>query len=213
MHIMPRYNAVNEAHNINPKGGVARMPFPQIPSFYNSLEQKADAAYVEFMRHDAPVTAENDKAFAVQMTRSHAMTPGHSWIFTKTPRKDVLRGTEGEFVAQLRLALDVMNMQQMNGNPPTGYNIGWDVGAAAGQIGRESVLQLVPRYDGDMDSPRGGIVRIVPQAAWPQQTDYYDKKNVGKDVAPQDSVSFPFTFWGSPARENVLDLKKELSLR
>lgn len=202
MHIMPRYHAINRAHGIDPRGGVARLPFPRLPDFSGW-----GGDHIKFLRDDAPILAENDKAFAVQLTRAQAVTPGHTFIFTRRPRRDFFTAQTTEVQAQLDLALTVMNMRAQAPGAPDGYNIGWDSGVAAGQVGGQCYLQIIPRYRGDMDTPRGGIVRIVPEAAWPMQTDYYDKKNIGKDVVIQDRVDFPFTYFTKPDRSDMMDLR------
>jgi diadenosine tetraphosphate (Ap4A) HIT family hydrolase len=40
---------------------------------------------------------------------------------------------------------------------PDGYNIGVNVGAAAGQSRMHVHVHLIPRYVGDVPDPRGGI--------------------------------------------------------
>jgi diadenosine tetraphosphate (Ap4A) HIT family hydrolase len=40
---------------------------------------------------------------------------------------------------------------------PDGYNIGANVGKAAGQSRMHVHLHLIPRYAGDVPDPRGGI--------------------------------------------------------
>jgi diadenosine tetraphosphate (Ap4A) HIT family hydrolase len=40
---------------------------------------------------------------------------------------------------------------------PDGFNIGANVGAAAGQGRMHVHFHLIPRYTGDVDDPRGGI--------------------------------------------------------
>lgn len=44
---------------------------------------------------------------------------------------------------------------------PDGFNIGVNVGAAAGQTIGHVHLHLIPRYKGDMENPRGGIRHCV----------------------------------------------------
>jgi diadenosine tetraphosphate (Ap4A) HIT family hydrolase len=40
---------------------------------------------------------------------------------------------------------------------PDGYNVGANIGKAAGQSRMHVHLHLIPRYDGDVDDPSGGI--------------------------------------------------------
>lgn len=43
---------------------------------------------------------------------------------------------------------------------PDGYNVGVNVGAAAGQTIHHMHVHVIPRYHGDVQDPRGGIRKI-----------------------------------------------------
>lgn len=45
---------------------------------------------------------------------------------------------------------------------PDGFNIGINVGRAAGQTIFHLHVHLIPRYSGDVDDPRGGIRHVIP---------------------------------------------------
>lgn len=45
---------------------------------------------------------------------------------------------------------------------PDGYNIGVNAGAAAGQTIFHVHLHLIPRYNGDVDNPKGGVRGVIP---------------------------------------------------
>lgn len=45
---------------------------------------------------------------------------------------------------------------------PNGYNVGFNCGKAAGQTVPHFHLHVIPRYDGDMDDPRGGVRGVIP---------------------------------------------------
>jgi diadenosine tetraphosphate (Ap4A) HIT family hydrolase len=44
----------------------------------------------------------------------------------------------------------------------TGFNVGVNAGASAGQTVMHCHIHLIPRRDGDMDDPRGGIRGVIP---------------------------------------------------
>ena len=48
---------------------------------------------------------------------------------------------------------------------PDGYNIGINVGEAAGQTVAHAHLHLIPRYCSDVPDPRGGIRCVIPAKA------------------------------------------------
>ncbi len=45
---------------------------------------------------------------------------------------------------------------------PQGYNLGVNVGVAAGQTVEHAHLHVIPRYAGDVPEPRGGLRWIIP---------------------------------------------------
>jgi diadenosine tetraphosphate (Ap4A) HIT family hydrolase len=45
---------------------------------------------------------------------------------------------------------------------PDGFNIGINVGPAAGQTIFHAHLHLIPRYVGDVENPRGGVRGVIP---------------------------------------------------
>ena len=48
---------------------------------------------------------------------------------------------------------------------PDGYNVGINVGEAAGQTVAHAHLHVIPRYQGDRDDPRGGVRWVIPERA------------------------------------------------
>lgn len=47
---------------------------------------------------------------------------------------------------------------------PAGYNIGINVNPAAGQTVMHAHIHLIPRYEGDVRDPCGGIRKMIPHA-------------------------------------------------
>lgn len=45
---------------------------------------------------------------------------------------------------------------------PDGFNIGINVGLMAGQSIFHVHLHLIPRYQGDVENPRGGVRGVIP---------------------------------------------------
>jgi diadenosine tetraphosphate (Ap4A) HIT family hydrolase len=46
---------------------------------------------------------------------------------------------------------------------PTGYNIGINCGESAGQTVPHCHIHIIPRYDGDVEDPRGGVRGCIPE--------------------------------------------------
>lgn len=48
---------------------------------------------------------------------------------------------------------------------PDGFNVGMNDGQAAGQTVMHAHVHLIPRYDGDVLDPRGGLRWVIPDKA------------------------------------------------
>ena len=48
---------------------------------------------------------------------------------------------------------------------PAGFNIGVNDGKAAGQTVGHAHIHIIPRYEGDVPDPRGGIRWVIPAKA------------------------------------------------
>jgi diadenosine tetraphosphate (Ap4A) HIT family hydrolase len=48
---------------------------------------------------------------------------------------------------------------------PSGYNVGINCGVAAGQTVMHAHIHVIPRFDGDVDDPRGGLRKLFPGKA------------------------------------------------
>jgi len=59
---------------------------------------------------------------------------------------------------------------------PDAYNVGINVGSAAGQTVEHAHIHVVPRYTGDVADPRGGIRWIIPSKAR-----YWSREPVAED--------------------------------
>ena len=46
---------------------------------------------------------------------------------------------------------------------PQGFNLGVNIGEAAGQSIFHCHIHLIPRYTGDVANPRGGVRGVIPE--------------------------------------------------
>ena len=46
---------------------------------------------------------------------------------------------------------------------PDGYNVGMNIGTAAGQTVMHTHVHIIPRYTGDVKEPEGGIRGVIPR--------------------------------------------------
>jgi len=91
----------------------------------------------------------------------YPVTPGHLLVLTRRHLASYFNATADEKSALLEL-LDAGKTLLEERFKPAGYNIGINVGDAAGQTIAHLHVHLIPRYRGDMPDPRGGVRGVIP---------------------------------------------------
>jgi diadenosine tetraphosphate (Ap4A) HIT family hydrolase len=89
------------------------------------------------------------------------VTPGHLLIIPRRHVADFFDVTGAERAALWDLAAQAHALLRRERNPD-GFNIGINVGAAAGQTVFHVHMHLIPRYRGDVGNPRGGVRGVIP---------------------------------------------------
>lgn len=102
---------------------------------------------------------ENDLAYSIM--DNSPVNPGHLLIISKRHVANFFLTTYEEKAALLSL-LDEAKHYLDGKHAPAGYNVGINVGEAAGQTIPHVHLHLIPRYQGDMKNPRGGVRGVIP---------------------------------------------------
>ena len=100
------------------------------------------------------VLAENALAYA--RAESNSLSKGHVICVPKRHVADFFDMTEEEQAAILALLNEARKAIQGR-HAPDGYNIGVNIGKAAGQSRMHVHVHLIPRYAGDVPDPRCGI--------------------------------------------------------
>jgi diadenosine tetraphosphate (Ap4A) HIT family hydrolase len=87
---------------------------------------------------------------------NHSLSRGHVLVVPKRHVADFFEMTSQEQVAVLEL---LRKAQRLVGaeHSPDGYNIGVNIGRAAGQTRMHVHVHLIPRYLGDVADPKGGV--------------------------------------------------------
>jgi diadenosine tetraphosphate (Ap4A) HIT family hydrolase len=102
----------------------------------------------------------NEHSFAIY--DNYPVTEGHILIITKQEVPTWFDANEDEQRAIMSL-LGKMKLFLQEEYDPEGFNIGVNNGEAAGQTISHLHVHLIPRYDGDMDDPRGGVRHVIPE--------------------------------------------------
>ncbi|GAW90947.1 HIT family protein [Calderihabitans maritimus] len=106
---------------------------------------------------ETEIVAENDLARAFY--DKYPVNEGHVLIVPKRHVETLFEATLEELDAINRLLFKVKDKLDKKFNPD-GYNVGVNVGRAAGQTIFHLHYHVIPRYLGDVKDPRGGIRKI-----------------------------------------------------
>ena len=92
---------------------------------------------------------------------SHPASPGHALLIPKRHVPTWFDASPAEKM-ELLTAVDAARAAIEKTHAPDGYNIGVNIGAAAGQTVFHLHVHVIPRYTGDVARPRGGVRHVVP---------------------------------------------------
>ena len=97
---------------------------------------------------------ENDAAYA--RYDSNSLAPGHVIVVPRRHVADFFDMTAAEQAAVLEL---LNRTHELIGkeHAPSGYNVGVNIGKAAGQNRMHVHVHLIPRYTSDVPDPAGGV--------------------------------------------------------
>lgn len=108
------------------------------------------------------IISDNDNAFAIY--DGYPLSPGHSLIIPKRHIASFFEATRDEQISFIDLLAEIQAIL-VKERHPHGFNIGINVGEAAGQTVMHLHIHLIPRYVGDREDPRGGVRWILPENA------------------------------------------------
>jgi len=108
------------------------------------------------------IMAQDPLSFTIRDTLP--VSPGHTLILPKRHIASIFQATKDE-VAALWGAVQQARNGLIREYSPDGFNIGINDGLAAGQTILHLHIHLIPRYQGDVPDPRGGIRWIFPDKA------------------------------------------------
>ena len=111
---------------------------------------------------DSRIILENE--LVVSFWDGYPVSAGHALII---PRRHVETWFElsTDEQAALASAIGHVRSQIEIDHAPDAYNIGINSGQAAGQTISHIHVHVIPRYQGDVEDPRGGVRWVVPDKA------------------------------------------------
>ncbi|MDH5516432.1 MAG: HIT domain-containing protein [Gammaproteobacteria bacterium] len=105
-----------------------------------------------------------DSKLAYSARDTYGVSPGHTLVIPKRHVASFFELTAEEVAA----CMDLINDEKKNIDEqfhPDGYNIGVNIGPAAGQSIFHVHIHIIPRYEGDVENPQGGVRHVIAKKA------------------------------------------------
>ena len=112
-----------------------------------------------FCNVDRELIAENELAYAFR--DKFPVTDKHTLVVPKRHVPDYFDLYQPELNAINRLLAEIRKSLMLEDSTITGFNVGTNVGESSGQTVFHCHVHLIPRRDGDTDSPRGGVRGVI----------------------------------------------------
>jgi len=113
---------------------------------------------------DRKVIAENTLAYAIE--DGFPVTEGHTLIIPKRHVIDYFGLSTAEMSATNQLLHEVKIKLCSSDETITGFNIGMNAGKSSGQTVFHSHTHLIPRREGDVDNPKGGVRHVINEKGY-----------------------------------------------
>lgn len=127
---------------------------------YNQFERPDSSC--PFCNPEAEVEMILESAQAFSILDKFPVNPGHALVI---PKRHVSDYFELSFKEQSSCIFMLNEVKKVIAEKfyPEGYNIGINVGEVAGQTVDHVHIHLIPRFEGDVEDPRGGVRGVIPK--------------------------------------------------
>ncbi len=113
-----------------------------------------------FCKDPRGVSLQHELAFSAR--DSYPASSGHTLVIPRRHVASFFELTEEEVAACMSLIKEEKKRLDAEFKPD-GYNIGVNVGQAGGQSIFHVHIHIIPRYQGDVENPQGGVRHVIPK--------------------------------------------------
>jgi diadenosine tetraphosphate (Ap4A) HIT family hydrolase len=115
--------------------------------------------FCEIYEIKSRIILQNSYAYAI--SDQFPVSQGHTLIILKRHVPSIFEASSEEITSIFDLAMQIQKLITKQHNPD-GYNVGFNDLKAAGQSIPHCHMHIIPRYQGDVKNPRGGIRGVIP---------------------------------------------------
>ena len=99
--------------------------------------------------------------YAIAVYDAFPVNPGHVLILPKRHVAMLTELSREEFLGCFELVHQISPELIIETNA-NGFNVGANIGLAAGQTVMHAHIHVIPRFNGDVEDPRGGVRGVIP---------------------------------------------------
>ena len=123
-----------------------------------------DCPFCQIAAGDSDTELIAESAHSVAFYDRYPVSDGHALVIPRRHEVDLfdLELSERSDAWALLDSVRALLVERFN---PDGLNIGVNENEAAGQTIHHAHIHLIPRYQGDVEDPRGGIRWVIPDKA------------------------------------------------
>jgi len=123
-----------------------------------------DCPFCQIAAGDADTELIAESGHSVAFYDRYPVSDGHALVIPRRHEVDLfdLELSERSDAWALLDSVRGLLVERFN---PDGFNIGVNTNEAAGQTIDHAHIHLIPRYQGDVEDPRGGIRWVIPDRA------------------------------------------------
>ena len=111
--------------------------------------------------NESGIVAENEFAYASYDT--YPVSDFHCLIIPKRHVRDYFEMSDEEFLACNDLIMKIKNEILAKDKTVKAFNIGTNAGKMSGQSIMHCHIHLIPRREGDVENPQGGVRSVIPK--------------------------------------------------
>jgi diadenosine tetraphosphate (Ap4A) HIT family hydrolase len=115
--------------------------------------------FCEIKKTKSRIILENTYTYAI--SDQYPVSQGHTLIILKRHFSSLFEASSEEITAIFDLGKQVQKLLSKQYRPD-GYTVGFNDLEAAGQSIPHCHMHIIPRYQGDVKNPRGGIRGVIP---------------------------------------------------
>lgn len=154
------YNSSIEIEENNSSINYYLKKHQQYPEIHSHTYQ-SDCLFCQIARREKEVKFFANFAHCYVIKDQFPVSNGHILIIPHEHTENWFTAKE-EVRSDIMKALYLVKEQLDLEYRPQGYNIGANCGEVAGQSVMHLHLHLIPRYQGDMENPKGGVRGVIP---------------------------------------------------